>query len=259
MRPRGGRARVLAYHGFGPRTGEQDPHALFVDTPDLETQLRVLARWTRPLDLDAYITGLHDGGRWPRRSVLVTIDDGYRSTLEVAAPLLASAGIPSVLFVSPARLGATSAWMEEMPTEPLLDADELGELGRYGMEVGVHGLDHTLLPGLPERELVRQVEQARDALADLVGYRPRAFAYPEGRWDPAAAHAVAVAGYDAAFAVEHGAPGPHTIPRRPVTGLDRLPTFLLKLLPGYEQAWAALDRMSWLRSLVGRAAGQRPR
>lgn len=219
----------------------------------------MLARWTRPLDLDAYLAGLEAGRRWPARSTLVTIDDGYRSTLEVAAPRLAAAGIPSVLFVSPARLGTTSAWMEAMPDEPLLHGQELRDLGRYGIEVGVHGLDHTLLPGLPEDELARQVVDARDAVADLVGYRPRAFAYPEGRWDPPAARAVAAAGYAAGFAVERGGPGRHAITRRPVTGLDRLPTFVLKLLPGYEQAWVALDRMGWVRTLIGRLMGQRRR
>lgn len=254
-----GHARVLTYHGFGPRTAAQDPHALFVDTPALEAQLRVLARWTRPLDLDGYLAGLDAGRSWPARSSLVTIDDAYRSTLEVAAPRLAAAGIPSVLFVSPARLGGTSAWMPDMPDEPLLSADALADLGQYGMEVGVHGLDHTVLPGLAQRKLARQVEESRDLLADLVGYRPRVFAYPEGRWDPPAARAVAAAGYAAAFAVERGAPGRYTITRRPVTRLDRLSTFLVKLLPGYERAWVALDRTSWVRSVIGRLAGQRGR
>lgn len=251
-----GHARVLTYHGFGPRSAAEDPHALFVDTPALEDQLRVLARWTRPIDLDTYLAGLDRGGRWRGRSTLVTIDDAYRSTLEVAAPRLASAGIPSVLFVSPARLGTTSAWMPAMPDEPLLDPDELRELAAYDMEVGVHGMDHTLMPGVAAEELAVHVEEARTAVADLVGYQPRVFAYPEGRWDPPAAHAVAMAGYAAGFAVERGAPGRYAITRRPVTRRDRLATFAVKLLPGYEQAWVALDRMSWLRSLIGRIAGQ---
>lgn len=254
-----GHARVLTYHGFGARTPAQDPHALFVTTEAFEAQLELLGRWTRPLDLDGYLAGLDAGRRWPARSTLVTIDDGYRGTLEIAAPRLAAAGIPSVLFVCPARLGTTSAWMEEMPDEPLLRGDELAELATYDMEVGVHGMDHTLLPGLPEQELARQVDEARDRVADLVGYRPRVFAYPEGRWDPPAARALARAGYAAGFAVEHGGPGRFTITRRPVTGLDRLRTFTLKLLPGYEQAWVALDRMSWLRGMIGRVAGQRQR
>jgi peptidoglycan/xylan/chitin deacetylase (PgdA/CDA1 family) len=189
--------------------------------------------------------------------VLVTIDDGYRSTLEVAAPRLARAGVPSVLFVCPDRLGTTSAWMPTMADEPLIDADDLRELAEHGMEVGVHGLDHTLLPGLPQHELQRQVVEARDELADLVGYRPRVFAYPEGRWDQAAADAVAAAGYSAGFAVERGASHRWAITRRPVTGLDRLLTFSLKLLPGYEQAWVALDELAWVRRAIGRLAGQR--
>lgn len=254
-----GHARVLAYHAFGARTAEQDPHNLFVDTEDLEQQLEAVTRWLRPIDLDAYLAGLDAGGSWRGRSTLVTIDDGYRSTLEIAAPRLARAGIPSVLFVCPDRLGTTSAWMPSMADEPLIDADDLRELGEHGMEIGVHGMDHTLLPGLSPAELHREVVTARDDLADLVGYRPRVFAYPEGRWDQAAADAVAAAGYAAGFAVEHGAAHRWAITRRPVTGRDRLLTFALKLLPGYEQAWVALDEASWVRGAIGKLAGQRTR
>src|SRR4051812_6898891 len=117
--------RVWLYHAFDRRTPAQDPENLFVDPDVFSRQLGHLAAtgWA-PLDLDGWL-GWLAGRPTPRRSYLLTIDDGYVSTLEQAAPLLARHRVPAVLFVPPARLGGTSAWMSFMPDEPLLAPDRL--------------------------------------------------------------------------------------------------------------------------------------
>src|SRR5688500_17357750 len=102
---------VLMYHGFGDRSRDEDPQNLFVTADSFEAQLRsLLRRGRRPLSHDGFVDGL-DRGHWPRRSFLVTIDDGYVSTLEVAAPILARLGVPAVLFCLPGLLGGCSQWM----------------------------------------------------------------------------------------------------------------------------------------------------
>lgn len=250
-------SRVLMYHGFGRRPREADPHNLFVPQSDLERQLDVITRYFRPLDLDGFLAGL-GRRRWPGRSVLVTIDDGYASTLEVAAPLLQSRGIPAVAFVCPDVLGGTSSWMDEMPGEPLLDSGGVRALARYGIEVGSHGLDHTLLPGLPADALREQVEGSADRLADVLGRRPRVFAYPEGKFDAAAARAVREAGYEAAFSVTDR-DGRYGITRRGVTARDSLTMFSARLLPGFERVERLSVGAPKVRRLAARALRQRPR
>ncbi len=249
--------RVLMYHGFGHRPPPTDPHHLFVPLDDLELQLGVLTRWFRPLDLDGYLAGFVRG-RWPARSVLVTIDDGYRSTLTDAAPVLARHGVPAVLFVPPGRLGATSSWMPEMPDELLLEPGELSVLAHHGIEVGVHGMDHRLLLDLPAAELARQVTEARVALADLTGERPRSFAYPSGAFDAATADAVRREGYEVAFSVDQGGHGRYSVTRRPVNTRDSLSAFAAKLLPGYEWLWARSRGHPRVRRLAATLARQRP-
>jgi len=49
-----------------------------------------------------------------------------------------------------------------------------------GHEVAVHTLTHPLLPSLEEGEIVRQVEQDRRNLSELVGYEVIGMAYPCG-------------------------------------------------------------------------------
>jgi peptidoglycan/xylan/chitin deacetylase (PgdA/CDA1 family) len=250
---------VLMYHGFGARARPDDPHHLFVRTEDFDGQIRLLARRYRPLDLESYLAGLPEG-RWPRRSVLVTMDDGYVSTLTVAAPILARHGVPAVLFVPPGRLGGSSGWIGEMPGEAMLTPGQLRELPTFGIEVQVHGMSHRGLPGLSVSELNQEVVEARKALADLMGDAPaRTFAYPEGRFDRAAVDAVRGAGYEAAFSVFERGAGRYSITRRPITPLDSARAFRFKLAPGFDAMWRATARMPRARRVAARTAGQRRR
>ena len=248
---------VLMYHGFGTRDPERDPHNLFVPAEDLDHQLSFLTRFLRPLSLPEYIAGW-DRGRWPVRSFLVTIDDGYISTLDVAAPILLRHRVPAVLFVPPARLGTTSGWMPEMPDEPLLPPEALPELTLFGIDVGVHGMSHRRLPSLPSDELREEVLEARASVEALTGRPARSFSYPEGLFDAAAVAAVREARYDVAFSVEEGS-GRFTVPRLPVTSRDSFTTFVAKLVPGYPALYRMTRENPRVRRVAARLVGQRPR
>jgi len=80
------RLRVLAYH-------EVSDAAAFAD------QLGWLSAHTTPVTVDEVVAAVVDQDPLPDRAVLVTFDDGHRSVLEVAAPLLRERGIPAVAFV----------------------------------------------------------------------------------------------------------------------------------------------------------------
>lgn len=250
-----GRPAVLMYHAFGVRAAAADPHNLFVPEPALREQVAAIA--TRgAIGFDAFLSAMERNQPLGRDSrLLVTIDDGYESTLDIAAPVLAAAGVPALLFVPPALLGATSSWMPEMPTERLLPADRLRELADYGIEVGAHGLDHTEMAGMSAAELRRHTVDARDALADLTGIRPRTFAYPRGVHDAAARGAVAAAGFACAFSVYDNRGGRWAIPRADINALDTARTFRLKCTHWYPTAKRVADRAPRLRRSLHRVVG----
>ncbi|WP_343947040.1 polysaccharide deacetylase family protein, partial [Pseudonocardia zijingensis] len=222
---------VLMYHYFGEAPGA-DPEQLFVSEEAFAAQLRYLQRrgW-RALTLDEYLAAL-DGAPTPRRSYLVTIDDGHESVWKIAAPALSAAGIPSVLFVCPDRIGGRAEWTDAYSDEPLAAAGELTALPRLGMDLGVHSADHTRMVGMDATALHRHVVEARDRLEEATGVRARSFAYPYGTHDPAAREAVAAAGYDVAFAVarEHGR---FAVDRVFVRSGDSMLRFRFKLTPAY--------------------------
>ncbi len=233
------------YHYFGAAPGA-DPERLFVARDRFVAQLDHLRRtgW-RALSLDEYVAAL-DGAPTPRRSYLLTIDDGHESVGRIAAPLLAEAGIPSVLFVCPGLLGDRARWTPSYPRERLSPADELATLPSLGMELGVHSWDHKRMIGMDGATLDTHVRRSRAALADATGVTARAFAYPYGTHDLAARAAVADAGYDVAFAVarEHGR---FAVDRVFVQSTDSLFTFRCKLSEGYRLASRAGGRAWRLR------------
>jgi lipopolysaccharide/colanic/teichoic acid biosynthesis glycosyltransferase/peptidoglycan/xylan/chitin deacetylase (PgdA/CDA1 family) len=254
--------RVLMYHYFGTASGA-DPEQLFVSEEAFAAQLRYLQRsgW-RALTLDEYLAAL-DGAPTPRRSYLLTIDDGHESAVRVAAPALQGAGIPSVLFVCPDRMGGRAEWTPAYSRERLAPPEELKGLPDLGMELGVHSADHTRMVGMDDATLRVHVTDARDRLEATTGVRARAFAYPYGTHDPAARAAVAAAGYDVAFAVAREQ-GRFAVDRVFVRSGDSMLRFRFKLSTAYRvisriggRAWRLRHAVRGLGTQLRKAASGR--
>jgi peptidoglycan/xylan/chitin deacetylase (PgdA/CDA1 family) len=244
--------RVLMYHNFGPAPAGGDPEHLFVEVATFRAHLALLRkRGWRALSLDEFLATLN-GAPAPRKSYLITIDDGHESVLRDAAPILADAAVPSVLFVPPAVLGGPITWNPAYAEEQLSAKSEIATLAGTTMEVGVHSWDHTRMLDMTTDELNLHVQRAREEVASMMGYRPRSFAYPFGTHDLPARQAIADAGYAVSFAVarEHGR---YAVDRISVKGSDTPSMFLFKLSLAYRLASRFASRTHWLRHKVGSA------
>jgi peptidoglycan/xylan/chitin deacetylase (PgdA/CDA1 family) len=243
------------YHGFtadpDPLPASVDPHGLLLPIRRLDEQLAHLeGRGYEFLDVPGYLDALERPAS--RRQVLVTIDDGMRSVAELAAPVLQAHGVPSLLFVSVGLVtGAGKPPADEVakPDGPLLAIDELLALPPTGMELGVHGWDHSSLAGADEEALQLATVDARAQLADLTGALPRAFAYPYGWHDARAQAAVRKSGFDVGFSLYDGT-GRHAIERVDVKPGDTLTAFRIKCLPGYRSVWRAARRAPGLSRAI---------
>jgi peptidoglycan/xylan/chitin deacetylase (PgdA/CDA1 family) len=102
--------RTVLYHHV---TGDLSPlvDRLGVSTPPavFEAHMRKLAHDYEVVGLDAVLSG-----NLPRRALLISFDDGYRSVADLALPILRRLGLPSVLFVTGACLDPYSLPLDNL-------------------------------------------------------------------------------------------------------------------------------------------------
>src|SRR2546425_1411852 len=113
---------VLLYHKIDRiPPGARYPRS-YVTPERFEAQLAFLRRrGYESISFADYLAYRRGAGRLPRRPVIVTFDDGYRSNRDVALPLLQQYGFRATIFLVAERIGGTKTWDPGEIQEPLLD------------------------------------------------------------------------------------------------------------------------------------------
>ncbi|MAG55947.1 MAG: hypothetical protein CMJ83_06630 [Planctomycetes bacterium] len=151
----------------------------------------------------AFEAALDEPESLPERAAMLTFDDGYRSMLRVAEPILAGFGYPSVLFVPTDYVGSTNRFdADREPVEPMCDWDELRELSARGVSIQSHGVTHRTFTDLAASARDDELRRSKDALESALDVPVDAFAFPygDGGDDATAVGEVLLAcGYRAAY------------------------------------------------------------
>jgi len=189
---------ILMYHKVGP----VDDNAWWVPAERFEQQLRDLRnqgyRSILPQDLVHHRLA---GRRLPDKPVLITFDDGYRDTLELAEPLLKRYGFRAAAYLPTAFIGETPAERRAYEGVPCLVWTEVRAMQARGTFVfGGHGHEHRNLavPDDPSAD----IRACYDALRTHGIRRPYSFCYPHGQYSAAAVAAVRRAGFRSAMICE---------------------------------------------------------
>jgi peptidoglycan/xylan/chitin deacetylase (PgdA/CDA1 family) len=196
---------ILSYHMIGPPPrGVWEPW-FYVPETQLAEHLEILREggWSF-VDLATALRGLSEPALLPARSALLTFDDGYRSVLERALPILAERGCPGVMFISTVLIGRTKPSDEETgePLDPICGWDELRELDGGGISVESHGANHAAFSELAPDEIVEELVVSKQLLEEGLEKTVNAFAFPYGDSGNDAAQvteALERSGYKAAF------------------------------------------------------------
>ena len=118
----------------------------------------------------------------------ITFDDGYADNLDVAAPLLAEAGLPFTVFV-------TSEFVRQRRSG-FLSPEALRSLAAMpGASVGAHGASHVALTECDDVLLLSELVSSRHYLEDVIGAPVETMAYPYGAVDQRVRAATEAAGY----------------------------------------------------------------
>lgn len=199
---------ILGYHSIGAVADEYT-----VPLPVFEQQLD----W---LKAEGFATvSVHDlveGAPRPRRSIILTFDDGKEDAVRLVLPALRKRGMRASFFVITGFVGKPG----------YLSWDDVRTLVAAGMEIGSHSVDHRRLTELPEDQAREELLASKQAL-ELELRRPaEAFAYPYNSTSSALSRQAEEAGYRAAVAGSaHGNANRFSLYRFSVTGKTSVADF----------------------------------
>jgi peptidoglycan/xylan/chitin deacetylase (PgdA/CDA1 family) len=179
------------------------PASLSISAERFEEQLTALLR--RGYVPKTFSAAVRDGGNG--RTLAVTFDDGYRSVIQLALPVLSRLGAPATVFVPTDFVGTgrpmswpgIDRWLggpHERELVPM-DWDELRGLQDAGWEIGSHSRSHPRLTRVSDNELSQELGSSRQTLEERLGVPCRSIAYPYGDVDRRVARAAGAAGYEA--------------------------------------------------------------
>lgn len=154
-----------------------------VGEADFEKQMRLLKEKNFsvvPFDELVSTSRLHQ--RTPARTVVITFDDGYRSTYTKALPILRRYGLPACVFLATDFVGSIRPfpWLNYRGDEdPVpLTWDEVRVLHRNGVQIASHTASHRFLPHLGVQDIEKELLRSGDVIEERVGLRPTAVALP---------------------------------------------------------------------------------
>jgi peptidoglycan/xylan/chitin deacetylase (PgdA/CDA1 family) len=196
-------------------------------------QMEHLVRWAQPIRADR--TEPLPAGR---RSVIVSMDDGWASFVQNGLPELRKRSIPVAIFLVAERLGSS---MGE-PNDRIVSEEELRgllpDIESGLVMIGSHTSSHARITAIDRNEAWRELVDSRSRLERVLGKEVSLFCFPFSSESAEAVELCRKAGYKRVFG---GRPAPalrdpaeFLIGRVRVDPSDRLLDFHLKLMGAYD-------------------------
>jgi peptidoglycan/xylan/chitin deacetylase (PgdA/CDA1 family) len=191
---------VLNYHHFLEDCGS----LLCIPPAVFDQQMKYLKdNGYRTVTMEDLLGFLQYRQALPKRSLMITIDDGYRSAYDVAYPILKRYGFAATLFIYTDYVGVS---------DKAITWDQLKEMSTNGFQIGSHTLSHSDLTmkkeGESEEDYLARIEKELIGSKQIIDVKltqnTMAIAFPFGRYDDSILSLAEEAGYELGFSVEGG-------------------------------------------------------
>ena len=172
---------VVYFHDLPPETIEC-----------FRADLHFLKRSTNVVSLDDYFSGRLSS---EKINVVITFDDGYKSWVTDAVPILKEMGLPATFFISSGFVGLSkedqSEFMRsklflELPPASIsggLNVEDVRKFVEEGFTVGGHTVNHCNLAELQDSVRLRyEIAEDKMRLEKIIGKQIDYFAYPFGAY-----------------------------------------------------------------------------
>jgi peptidoglycan/xylan/chitin deacetylase (PgdA/CDA1 family) len=251
---------ILMYHRVTPWSGRGPAPSWNVTPPRFQAQLAgLLTLGYEPWSLRKVLNHSRAGRAIPRRTFVVTFDDGYEGVYRYAWPILRELKIPATVFVATAYLdrdgpfpfddwpGAGDPAVGSELWRPLRGEQCIRMLADRLMDIGCHTHTHQVFRDRADA-LYRDLVVSVDTLRSRFGLADATFAFPYGLTGPDLTAAARRAGLLCSLTTQGMLvrPGsdPFTWGRFAVEEIDTAATIAAQL-----DGWCTLARNSWQRLL----------
>lgn len=200
---RAGQATILLYHRF-----EDERHpGTSTSLKDFYNQMKFLKEHGyRVIPLKDLVKLLEERKPIPDKAVVITIDDGYRSTMK-AFEILKEFDFPFTIFL----------YMEAVGRYPdFLTFDDIKKLLEFGKaDFENHSYSHRAFGfDVNLREFLEDLEKSEERFERIFGRKPEFYAFPYGFYNLALVEVLRQRGYRAVFTQDPGNVDVHSDPFR---------------------------------------------
>jgi peptidoglycan/xylan/chitin deacetylase (PgdA/CDA1 family) len=191
---------VLTYHNLS----KTESNIMTVTEKSFDEQMAYLKQnGYVALTLDQFNQFVDLQAPLPKKAVLITFDDGWRSTYEIGMPILRKYNLPATLFIYTDFVGQT---------DKALTWEMVSELQANGVDIQCHSKSHRDLTKMNDNEqfeqyfnsLVAEMTVPSEMVKQKLQHRCDYLAYPYGATNRLVSSLAEKHGYKLAFTVNRG-------------------------------------------------------
>lgn len=158
-----------------------------------------------PITISDYARRVRVQESLPRKTVIITFDDGFADFYRMAFPILQEFHFVASLYVVTNDIGGTSRWLklEGEENREMLTWSQLFEIQKAGIECGSHSNTHIHLDTARPESAYQEISRSKMILEQKLGTPVSTIAYPYGHYTRHVRQMVIDAGYTAACAVRN--------------------------------------------------------
>lgn len=190
---------ILTYHRFSRKEADK----MVVTEASFDAQMKYLKdNGYQVIKLDQLLDFLNFKYQAPKKSVVITIDDGWRSCYDIAFPILKKYGFPATLFIYTDFIGGEKA----------MSWEQVKDMSENGFDIQCHSKTHRNLARLYGDEtlndyvkiLDEEIALSTKRIKENLDKKCKYFAYPYGESNSMLIEVLKKYGYHSAFTITRG-------------------------------------------------------
>ncbi len=183
---------ILMYHRFGSQES-----SLFVSPQNFARQMKYLKNKNyNVLSLDKLVEGIKNNRKFGHKTVVITIDDGYKDNYIYAYPILKQYDFPATIFIIANFIDNKKDFMTW---------DEIRTVSGDEISFGGHTKNEAYLPSVEKKEVLwDETAGCKKLIENKIGIAVDYFCYPTGGFTEEVKQVLKKAGYKGACTTNRG-------------------------------------------------------